>query len=790
LDLRQQTRLFDTWVEEMNLNRKAILGGLGTGKIELTEGGKLINLTIRNNWFKPLKKLAGFHIAVHVKSENFSQGFLLEKEATGVDVADFKTCYPWVEAKYILENSPVKIELQAFSPFIPGDVLNSSIPAILFIFRVKNTLKRNVHVAISMGLENIVGSSRIGRINKVFRKVGAHGIYFYSSKSTVEDPFHGNMTLGTLPGETTILGQYFSSTHKQENTEPWQEFLATGVIPSNEGGVELNDLAHNIGGILSVRRRLRGGSETEIPFIISWYFNGKSHEYPYGHYYENFFANSFDVAEYVLRNMKTLRHKTRELFKAIQSSNIPPHFKKLLAKSLHVYASNTWLTKDGQLFFISRLGSNTIVEPFDYKLFRSFLTLHLFPQLEVKNLTYIGRLQNIDGSIPDNLGESRIDSPNMGIRGKPALEHPSLYILSIYNTVKSLGDLSILKRFYRSMVKAYEWLVASDINGDWLPDHRGDDSCFYRTVYGAASCSSLLYLAALLALKKTVELAGDREQTSFLAKRIDKTVENIKGILLANERFIHFVSEKMVCNGPTLGHLLGIYLMRSMGLESPFNKKEVLSCLKATLKDLWKTFDYIPFDRDYVEREGKLTSFRVVNPAFTCVSLALKIGVEADGGLLKEVDEVLMLLLSKINEEVSQGVSSKPHGKENDPSSLLASWQLVYSLAGFDLDMFKNELKLVPAVENIKLPLFILGRLIELVFEKEDYGDKFKYTIINDGSNLYIESLILRAPKGEVDVYIDGRKALSTHSRGIIKIRVNAIPSGVKTIELKRKDEI
>ena len=104
--------------------------------------------------------------------------------------------------------------------------------------------------------------------------------------------------------------------------------------------------------------------------------------------------------------------------------------------------------------------------------------------------------------------------------------------------------------------------------------------------------------------------------------------------------------------------------------------------------------------------------------------------------------------------------------------------------------MFKNELKLVPVVENIKLPLFILGRLIELVFEKEDYGDKFKYTIINDGSNLYIENLILRAPKGEVDVYIDGRKALSTHSRGIIKIRVNAIPSGVKTIELKRKDEV
>ncbi|MBS7612154.1 hypothetical protein KEJ27_08150 [Candidatus Bathyarchaeota archaeon] len=47
--------------------------------------------------------------------------------------------YPLNKLSFIDPPPTVNVELEAFSPFIPDDVKNSSIPTAIFMFRIQNT---------------------------------------------------------------------------------------------------------------------------------------------------------------------------------------------------------------------------------------------------------------------------------------------------------------------------------------------------------------------------------------------------------------------------------------------------------------------------------------------------------------------------------------------------------------------------------------------------------------------------------------------------------------------------
>jgi len=48
-----------TYTSEQEIGSKVPLGGIGAGKIEIDNNGKMINLTIVNNWTFPIKEMLG-----------------------------------------------------------------------------------------------------------------------------------------------------------------------------------------------------------------------------------------------------------------------------------------------------------------------------------------------------------------------------------------------------------------------------------------------------------------------------------------------------------------------------------------------------------------------------------------------------------------------------------------------------------------------------------------------------------------------------------------------------------
>ncbi|MBT3749718.1 MAG: hypothetical protein HN936_20740 [Bacteroidetes bacterium] len=93
----------------------------------------------------------------------FKQGFELHigdeiwpLNKEGFESVEFEGCYPLARIKYYDPGCPVEVILEAFTPFIPGNVDDSSLPATVMSFKVKNLSNIDISCSIKGFTENPV----------------------------------------------------------------------------------------------------------------------------------------------------------------------------------------------------------------------------------------------------------------------------------------------------------------------------------------------------------------------------------------------------------------------------------------------------------------------------------------------------------------------------------------------------------------------------------------------------------------------------------------------------------
>jgi uncharacterized protein (DUF608 family) len=163
------------------------VGGICAGMLYLGGDGKLWLWDIFNHIYN-----AGFdgpHYARPLTpSSPLDQGFALQMTVGGktqtrpLDRSGFADIrfsgeYPIGFVEYRDPNSPLSVSLEAFSPFVPLDADNSSLPATVMRFTIKNTSKDKVDAELGGWLENAVclHSGRPGswqRCNRIVRERG------------------------------------------------------------------------------------------------------------------------------------------------------------------------------------------------------------------------------------------------------------------------------------------------------------------------------------------------------------------------------------------------------------------------------------------------------------------------------------------------------------------------------------------------------------------------------------------------------------------------------------------
>lgn len=87
----------------------------------------------------------------------------------------FRGEYPIGRVTYRDETVPVEVSLEAFSPYIPLDVADSSLPATILSYQVRNTSQAPVEVSLAGWLENAACRSGDGGLNLVRRNAIVKG---------------------------------------------------------------------------------------------------------------------------------------------------------------------------------------------------------------------------------------------------------------------------------------------------------------------------------------------------------------------------------------------------------------------------------------------------------------------------------------------------------------------------------------------------------------------------------------------------------------------------------------
>src|SRR5271165_1695345 len=391
-------------------------GGIGTGKVEIDNEGKMSNLTIANNWGLPTKQMRGFH--VFVKPDDGAP-FFVEKSLPmkgfsefEADELSYKGEFPFATLR--AKKGSIEASMEIFSSLVPGDVDNSSIPALGISVRVKGSKSGSVAISVS----NIAGTNLIGRINKSIEG----GVKFVNPRSNDFDGARGELCL-IAENPTQKVIQYNINVepgvalpegvwkYSFENDQPWRS-IANGdrlVADQHEVAGQWDDPAGV--GICNY-----GHKNQELKYVFSWYFTGRWVLYPYGHHYHNKFKGAEEVANYLLHNYDSLRQKSRSWHDTLVRRDLPDWLRDAIINSTYILFSSTWFDEKGRFSIIEATVNDPnvgVIAGFCYET-GSLPLLVMFPELEKNFLGLLADAARPNGYIPHDLGIHSLDHPTDG----------------------------------------------------------------------------------------------------------------------------------------------------------------------------------------------------------------------------------------------------------------------------------------------------------------------------------------------------------------------------------------
>ncbi|MBB5254514.1 hypothetical protein D1869_13690 [Sulfurisphaera ohwakuensis] len=554
------------------------LGGLGTGKIEFFPDLTIGNITIMNNWGKPLRNIRGFHI---VKDGIFLQtdpGRNVASPPEYKKVKEIKVMEKFPLIEYEIPEVNAKITVYSI---INKDLKESSLPAVVI------KIRGNGVFAISF--PNIVGSRRAGRVNYALKKK-LNGVLFTNERSLQWDPAYGNMFLGCI-GCKVYAGYSFYVPSERGMTEDISPLLSLG----EKDYYKIESYAREeIAGI--VWKEING----EDTFVLSWYFNGKPHHYPYGHYYENWFTNSYEVAEYIFTNDPKIGLEDEDSW-----------VNEAYRDGLYIL-THSWFTKDGRFVIyedpeISLLMNTIGAMTWDSA---SFPLLELYPDLVKRMDEYFGLFIR-NGEVPHDLGEESIEAPIYGASyGYPWTDLGSTWVLMVYRDYKFTNDLAFLKRNYGKMKEVIDWLISLDKDKDCIPDSKGgfDNSYDGTYMYGASSYVGSMFLCALRAFISASKILGmEYSKYEDCLRRGIVTFNS----LWNGKYFIAWKSNNRKKESCMSSQILGQFWCDILGLEPIIDEDKIVKAL-----------------RSIYELNGKASKFCLVN------------SVNPDGSIDTETDQM------------------------------------------------------------------------------------------------------------------------------------------------------
>ncbi|NOZ20218.1 MAG: hypothetical protein GXP25_03925 [Planctomycetes bacterium] len=527
------------------------LGGIGTGTISLGGRGNLRDWEIFNRPAKG-KNLPMTFFAVWAKPDgdkptakilerkilppyHGSHGF----DRTGLqgvarlDEAVFRGEYPFAWIEFQDKQLPVQARLEAFNPFIPLNVEDSSIPVAIFNWTFHNPTKTPIEVSLMATMQNPIGWQDIGvptnpfpeKLNQFRRDALLHGLWFSAPDLDPNDPNFGTAALCTPWAKTDVQTRLYRGGWWDSCHILWDDFADDGrlesVIESEfdadvkpSGGTEKPEV-----GAMAMRATIAPGESMTIPAYIAWHFPFLK-SWTEGIICRTYagvqFADAWDAATYAADNMDRLTRGTREFHGAIIRSTLPGCVLDAVTSQASIIRSNTCIRlADGQFYGYEGCSDNvgccagTCMHVWNYEQALAFL----FPTLERS----IRRNEFLNSTSADGHMQFRTSMPaNTRMRRFHACADGQMgAVIRAYRDWQLSGDDAFLEEIWPNLKRAlgFAW---TQPNG-WDPNRDGVmEGCQHNTYdiefYGPNTMMGAMYLGALRAAEEMANYLGEKDK--------------------------------------------------------------------------------------------------------------------------------------------------------------------------------------------------------------------------------------------------------------------------------------
>ncbi len=358
------------------------LGGIGAGMIGFEGAGGFTDASLRHT--PDLFRKTAMFAAVAVKGRPETARVLegpapswrvfgpsperdLGNGATGKNYglprfrnAEFNARFPFARVSLDDPKMPLRAQITAWTPFIPNDADNSSLPVTAVEYTLTNSSDDSLEAVFSFHSENIMrvqGSERRG----VDRAAGGFRLWQDGSQ---DKPWDQGEMIAAVDGEAFVDCRWFRGWGFDTATMLWEDIRNCEIRqrpPVTQG-------EESPGGSVYVPFALKSGESRTIRVRLSWFVpfsnlqvghkddedacacgccGGAGGEKPsfnkYGPWYSTRFGNASEVDAYWRGNVNELRERTVEFSDTLFDSTLPDEAIEAVTANLSIMLSPTVL---------------------------------------------------------------------------------------------------------------------------------------------------------------------------------------------------------------------------------------------------------------------------------------------------------------------------------------------------------------------------------------------------------------------------------------------------------------
>lgn len=529
-----------------------LLGGIGTGNISLNQNARLCDFEL---WNVPNKKFISPYTFFAVRTEGpdgtvhtkalesqLSPPFDHSHGSYAWQVgglprfrhSEMSGDYPFVNFSFSDSTMPVTAKLEAFTPFIPLNTDDSSLPAAVLRYKISNKTDAPIIVSVCGSLSNLCGLThhniwgkpicQQGSKNQYVGRDNFNGLHFTHDNKSECDADYMEMALLTTQKEgVSYLENWNGGNWWDDLQDFWNDFSFDGQLTSGRSTVGVGNSLHKSEtpmASLCIKKTVQAGQDAEFEFVISWYHPNRRSSWeqkspdadnrPIIRNYYAKFGPALTSAAYLIENLPRLEKQSRQFADALRASTLPEYVIDEVSSTITVIRSPTcFRVEDGSFFGweggLNNAGSceGNCSHVWNYSQTLAFL----FPDLErsMRSMQFLYETDE-DGRMYFRAYKYLEDRRHDML---PAADGQLGSIIQLYRDWKLCGDDDFLKKMWPHAKLALEYGMRNwDKDSDGVIEAQQHNT-YDIEFYGLSSMINSIFYAALRAGEEISRYLGD-----------------------------------------------------------------------------------------------------------------------------------------------------------------------------------------------------------------------------------------------------------------------------------------